>query len=206
MKFTRLVSLLLLFAVRLPAQKADAGAVSGTVLEQASGHPIQYVAVQLMPAEGGKAARSGATDPHGAFAFEAIPFGAYKLGYGAIGFDRHETPVFTVDAAHRSLDLGRLMIAESAVQMEKFGVTTRKEAFYNSIDRKVYNVGQDIQSTTGSAGDLLQNVPSVDVDIEGNVSLRGNDNVLILVNGKPSTLMNTANRGMALEQDRKSVV
>ncbi|MEO5959434.1 MAG: outer membrane beta-barrel family protein, partial [Opitutaceae bacterium] len=71
--------------------------------------------------------------------------------------------------------------------------------FYNSIDRKVYNVGKDLQSVAGSASDLLQNVPSVQVDIEGNVSLRGDSNVLILVNGKTSTMMGK-NRAAVLEQ------
>jgi outer membrane receptor protein involved in Fe transport len=86
------------------------------------------------------------------------------------------------------------------MQLERVEVSARQETFYNSIDRKVYNVGKDIQSTTGSASGLLQNIPSVQVDVEGNVSLRGNDNVLILINGKPSTQMNAANRSMALEQ------
>ncbi len=190
----------LTLASRLPAQKADDGTVTGIILDKASNQPVQYVAVALKKKAGGDTVRSAATDNRGAFTLESVPFGEYELSYGVIGFDTQQTPAFTVDTAHRTLDLGRLPIEEASVKMEKVEVSTRKETFYNSIDRKVYNVGQDIQSATGSASELLQNVPSVDVDIEGNVSLRGNDNVLILVNGKTSTLMNSANRGMALEQ------
>ena len=191
---------LLILASRLSAQKADDGTVSGIILDKASNQPVQYVAVALKKKTGGDLVRSAATDSRGAFTLEGVPFGEYILSYGVIGFDTQESPAFTVDAAHRALDLGRLTIAEAPVKMEKVEVSSRKETFYNSIDRKVYNVGQDIQSATGSASELLQNVPSVDVDIEGNVSLRGNDNVLILVNGKTSTLMNSANRGMSLDQ------
>jgi outer membrane receptor protein involved in Fe transport len=73
--------------------------------------------------------------------------------------------------------------------MEKMEVTGRQEAFYNSIDRKVYLVGKDIVSPTGSASDLLQSVPSVNVDVEGAVSLRGDSGVSILINGKSSAAM-----------------
>ena len=83
--------------------------------------------------------------------------------------------------------------------MESVEVSSSRSTFYNSIDRKVYDIGRDVQGVTGSASNLLQNVPSVDVDIEGNVSLRGDSNVLILIDGKTSTLMGP-NRAAVLEQ------
>lgn len=79
-------------------------------------------------------------------------------------------------------------------------VEGRKSTFISKLDRKVFNVGQDLMSAAGSAADLMQNIPSVDVDIDGNVSLRGNDNVTILVNGKPSAMMGAKTRGDALNQ------
>ena len=90
--------------------------------------------------------------------------------------------------------------APDIVQLDQLQVTERKQTFYNTIDRKVYNVAKDLQSTGGSASDLLQNVPSVQVDIEGNVSLRGDDNVLILIDGKTSALMSAGNRADVLAQ------
>jgi outer membrane receptor protein involved in Fe transport len=189
-----------MLAFRVPAQSTEEGTVTGSVLDRATGRPVEYAAVTLKKKAGDGTAGAAVTDSRGAFALEKVSFGEYKLVYGVVGSDSQETPYFTLDGPHPSIDLGRLSVAEAVVRMDKVEVSTRKEAFYNSIDRKVYNVGQDIQSATGSASDLLQNVPSVDVDIDGNVSLRGNDNVLILVNGKTSTLMNSANRGMELEQ------
>ncbi len=86
-----------------------------------------------------------------------------------------------------------------ALELERMQVTTKRETFFNTIDRKTYNVGKDIQSTTGSANDLLQNIPSVQVDVDGNLSLRGSEDVLVLIDGKPSTLMGR-NRAAVLDQ------
>ncbi len=65
-------------------------------------------------------------------------------------------------------------------------VVSRQDQQLNTIDRKVYNVSGDLMATTGSAADILQNIPSVDVDIDGNVSLRGDSSVQILIDGKSS--------------------
>lgn len=86
------------------------------------------------------------------------------------------------------------------VVLDRLDVKAKQATFVNEIDRKTYNIGKEIQSTTGSASDLLQNIPSVQVDIDGNVSLRGNEDVLILIDGKPSTLMSAKNRADVLAQ------
>ncbi len=189
-----------LLSLPLAAQNAGTGSVTGIVLDQTAGSPVEYATITLKEKPSEKSVRSVATDKAGAFTIESVPFGDYRAIYGRLGADSHESPAFTLDAAHPKFDLGRLSLGDAEVKMEKFEVVTRREALANSIDRKVYNVGKDIQSAAGSASDLLQNIPSVQVDIEGNVSLRGDENVLILIDGKPSTLMNTANRGMTLEQ------
>jgi len=193
-------TLFLLWPARLAAQKNETGSVTGTVIDQATGQPVEYATIALKTKANNETVRSAATDSHGVFVVESVPFGDYRAEFGRLGTDRPQSAPFAIDAGHRTVSLGQLVIGDAAVKMEKFEVNTRREALSNSIDRKVYNVGKDIQSATGSASGLLQNVPSVQVDIEGNVSLRGNDNVLILINGKPSTQMNAANRAMALEQ------
>ena len=85
-------------------------------------------------------------------------------------------------------DLGVFELQESAQQLEEVVINAEKSTFNNTIDRKIFNIGQDLMSKAGSLSDLLQNIPSI-VDVEGNVSLRGSENVLILINGKPSLLM-----------------
>jgi outer membrane receptor protein involved in Fe transport len=185
----------------LAAQTSDSGSVRGRVLNQASGQPLEYVTLALNEMPGGQVVRKMATDAHGAFVFEGIPLGDYTTSYAPLGGDAKETATFSVTPQHRAIDLGVLTLtADETVRMEKFEVTARRETFSNSIDRKVYNLGADIQGVSGSASDLLQNVPSVQVDVDGNVSLRGDSNVLILIDGKPSPLMSTTNRADALAQ------
>lgn len=197
---TRFLFLLPIVISALGAEAPATGAVTGTVFDQASAHAIEYATVTLKRMPRGEALQSAATDARGAFAIEGVAFGEYRVAYGVLGAEVRESPTFTVDASHREVNLGRISAGNPAVKMEQFEVSARREALANSIDRKVYNVGKDIISATGAATGLLANIPSVQVDIEGNVSLRGNENVLVLVNGKPSNLMNSANRAMSLEQ------
>lgn len=159
------------------------------MVEAGGSSPVQYVAVSLKKTDG-TVVQNTVTDPRGQFALEQVPAGEYVLAYGRLGADTQLTAPFTVNEQHPRVDLGTLALADNVVRMSSFEVkATQAAAQLNSIDRKVYNVGQDIQSATGTASDLLQNVPSVQVDIDGNVSLRGSSNVLILINGRTSTLM-----------------
>ncbi len=202
MKPARLLfALFVFFPFRLLAQPVESGTIAGSVFDAATNRPAELVGVTLKKNPTGELAGNAVTDSHGAFSFANIPFGEYQVVYGAAGLETRESASFVIDAQHRTIDLGPLTVTLStAIKLAAVQVSARQEAFENSIDRKVYNVGKDLLSASGSASDLLQNVPSVQVDIDGNVSLRGNDNVLILIDGKPSTLMNPANRAMALEQ------
>ena len=184
-----------------PVQAAEPGAVRGTVLDGSTGLPIQYASLALIKEADGTIMQRTATDARGLFAFEGVPLGDYVASYGLVGGDTSRTPAFKMTAQMPAVDLGHLTLgAGENLKMEKVEVTARRERFYNSIDRKVYDVGKDVQSSAGSASDLLQNVPSVQLDIDGNVSLRGNDNVLVLIDGKPSALMSTTNRADALAE------
>ena len=86
------------------------------------------------------------------------------------------------------------------VVMPQLDVSAQRQAQLNSIDRKTYFVGQDVQGVAGSAADVLQNIPSVQVDIDGNPSLRGDSNVQVLIDGRSSALMRASNRGDVLSQ------
>lgn len=184
----------------LQAEPAPTGTIFGTAVDGAN-RPAEYIAIAAKRVLDGKVVRSAASDVQGHFALEALPWGDYALVYGPLGGEMQTTATFSLDERHPALDTGRLTVrAPGTVTLDRVEVSARREAFYNSIDRKIYAVGADLRSTSGSASDLFQNIPSVQVDIEGNVSLRGNSNVLILVNGKPSVLMSAANRADMLAQ------
>lgn len=88
----------------------------------------------------------------------------------------------------------------SAQTVESVVITAQRPATTTTIDRKIYAVDHDLQASAGSVGDVLRNLPSVEVDVLGNVSLRGDTNIQVLIDGKPSTMMSAANRGAILEQ------
>ena len=164
------------------------GTITGTTIDRTADRPVEFVAVTLKTPDG-TVVQSTVSDGQGHFSLLKVPAGTYTLVYNLVGTDSRATPPFSVDAQHVRMDFNALNVAADVLQLEKLEVKGKQEAFLNSIDRKTYNVGKEIQSTTGSASDLLQNLPSVQVDIDGNVSLRGSDNVMILINGRTSTLM-----------------
>jgi outer membrane receptor protein involved in Fe transport len=181
-----------------PAAARVEARVNGTVLTPETRRPVEFAAVTLKRADD-TVVVSAITDQRGRFTLEKIPAGDYAVVYGRVGGVGRTTAVFQINAARTQIDLGRLELADEPLQLKKFEVTAKQSAQLNAIDRKIYNVGRDIHSVTGTASDLLQNVPSVDVDLDGNVSLRGSDNVLILINGRTSTLMGQS-RAEVLQQ------
>ena len=184
-----------------PAHAAESGSVSGTVVDATTGRPISRAALALTNKRGGTVLLETASNERGAFAFKGVPVGDYIATYSLAGGDVRMTAVFQITAQDPRVDLGELpLTSEGKLNMEKVEVRARREESYNSIGSRVYNVGSDLQSTAGSANDLLQNIPSIQIDIDGNVSLRGSSDVLILVDGKPSALMSAANRADALTQ------
>jgi outer membrane receptor protein involved in Fe transport len=182
------------------AEPSSGRSVTGTAFATHPEHPLALAAVQLLKKEDASAVQVTTTDSQGRFVFEKVPAGNYVVEIQGAGLAQHASLPVNVDPQQPPLDLGRVELGEESVVLEKIDVKAKQEAFLNSVDRKVYNIGKEIQSSTGSASDLLQNVPSVQVDVDGNVSLRGNDSVLILVDGKPSTLMSAKNRADALAQ------
>ncbi len=194
-----LTGLLVFSSVDLSAQKLSKGSVSGVIIETETQKPLEFANVVIRKNSDSSLVRGSLTDSKGKFMLENIPFGEYKITYSFIGFEISVTPVFVIDGGHINVDLGRLLIANTIKAVEEVVISGEKSTYVNSIDRKVFNVGKDLVSSTGSVSDLLQNVPSVTVDIDGVISLRGSESVMILINGKPSALMGT-NRAAVLQQ------
>ncbi len=181
------------------AQLPHDGSVKGRIVSKSSQLPIGYVSVILYNATDSAVITGTMTDIDGKFILNHIPDGNYYLVISCVGYIDLKPGPFIIDSRHEKGDLGTLSITETKLLLDKIMVTGEKPLINNFIDRKVYNVQQDIMAHAGSASELLQNIPSVSVDIDGNVSLRGSSNVLILINGKTSPLMGKT-RADVLEQ------
>lgn len=181
------------------AQKEKSGSVSGVIIEKESRKPLEFANVVIKTLSDSSIIKGTVTDKNGKFILTDVPFGSYRVTYSFIGFETRVTQPFTINSNKNKVDLGSLYISNITSSLGEVAVTAERSTYVNSIDRKVFNVGKDITSKTGSVSDLMQNIPSVTVDIDGVISLRGSTNVMILINGKPSALMG-ANRDVVLQQ------
>lgn len=175
-----------MFSSQLIAQQSGA-IIAGNVLDKSTSQTVEFATIQLLNLSDSAPIKSTVTDKKGKFILENIEPGSYLLRCSFIGFSNKDIPV-NINKQSR-LNLGKIEITPVASSMKEVTVTGKKSVLNTSIDRKVYNVTQDIMAQSGTASDVLKNIPSVEVDIEGNVSLRGSEAVLILINGRPSPLM-----------------
>jgi len=187
------------FITNFVAQESRIGTIKGSVVDGSAHRPLEFVNVVLRQKPDSAIVTGNATDKSGKFEMLDVPAGNYFVTFSLIGYKEKLTPSFTIDSLHKHLNLGEISLVPTTVDLDEVLVTAEKSMFNNSIDRKVYNVDQDLMSKAGSASELLQNVPSVQVDIDGNISLRGSSNVLIMINGKSSPLMDK-NSAEALQQ------
>ena len=197
--FIAFFAILFFCLTNLSAQQQRQGSTSGSIIEKTTNSPLEFATVIIKSTIDSTFSQGTVTGKKGEFAFNNLAYGDYRLVYSFIGFDKVETPVFSLNSKKSKIDLGKLYISESTTVLGDISVVAQRSTFVNSIDRRTFNVGQDVMSKTGTVSELLQNVPSVQVDLDGNVSLRGSDNVMFLINGKPSSLMGT-NRAAVLQQ------
>lgn len=156
--------------------------VTGTVVAQTTKQPLEYTEVRFINTQTNKVVTGGLTDVKGAFAIE-VPQGTYTVNIEFLSFKPKVLPNKTLQA---DTDLGTIALEDAATQLDEVVVRKEKTTVEIKLDKKVYNVGQDLMVKGGTVSDVLDNIPSVAVDAEGNVSLRGNENVRILIDGRPS--------------------
>lgn len=166
--------------------------VKGIVSNEA-GDPIPNASVALKSPENDSIIKGTVTDDAGAFTLSADP-GSYVLLVSYISYRDHtnEISVITGD----KLDLGDIELIPEDAQLDEVIVEGERSYMEMNFDSRSFNVGKDITSLGGNALDVLDNVPSITTDFEGNVSLRGNDGVQILINGRPSNLVRGGTEGL----------
>ncbi|MCB9265599.1 MAG: TonB-dependent receptor [Lewinellaceae bacterium] len=179
--------------------------VTGIVMEQSVKAPLEFVDVLLINATSKTFVQGTTTNASGRFRLSQIPPGSYFLRLNLIGFENKETPPFTITGQNGELDLGAIPIAVSHTLLEEVEVTAEKQTYNLALDRKIYNVKKDILSQASSAAEILQNIPSVTVDVDGQVSLRGTSNITYFINGRPSALLR-ASGSAALQQIPASTI
>ena len=176
------------------------GVVTGKVVDNKTNQPVEYATVALQSLKDSSIASGGITDAKGKFSLAEIKLGKYQLIVNFIGFERFISAPFSLGRDGIQKDFGTISLFISKDnELAEVEVIVEKPLITTSIDKKVFNAEQSITSAGGTALDVLQNVPSVQVDQEGNVSLRGSQNVTVLIDGRPSGLTGGSRQAL-LEQ------
>ena len=175
------------------------GLISGKVIDSKSKEPIEYVTVTITKKGDDNSTPVGTTtDKEGNFSIKNIPYDNYVLSISFIGYNEFQQDI-SLSNSNNSVLLNQIQLSEDATMLDEVQVVGMKSQMRLDIDKKVFNVDQNIAAAGGTASEVLSNIPSVEVDNEGEVSLRGNSSVTIWINGKASGL-SADNRAQILEQ------
>lgn len=186
----RLFLFLLLISIKNFAQQREGFSntpitVNGVILDQDTNQPLEYATISFYSPREKKVVTGGITNEKGEFTIE-VNRGMYTIRIEYISF---KTKTIQKRKLFKNTDLGTITLALDTESLDDVVVIAEKTTVEIKLDKKIYNVGKDLTVKGGTVSDVLDNVPSVSVDVEGNVALRGNDNVRILINGKPSGLV-----------------
>ncbi|MFD3001415.1 TonB-dependent receptor domain-containing protein [Pontibacter toksunensis] len=181
----------LLSPLALLAQDGTAlGRVTGTVVQGPQKTPLGFANVVLLTPHDSSLVTGATTDISGKFVLERVPFGSYTLRVSIVGYPTKFVSNVAVSQDNPTVALNNVAMGAANTRLSEVEITAERELVEYDLDKRVVNVSQDISAESGTVADVLQNVPSVTVDIDGNVSLRGSSNVTILVDGKRTSLAN----------------
>jgi outer membrane receptor for ferrienterochelin and colicins len=186
--FTLLFTFLVGFAQQRSGPAMERIKITGTVIEKMGKRPLEYATVTLINSKTAKVVAGGITNPKGDFDIDVVP-GVYTVKLEFISF---KSVLLKDQNLKKSTNLGIVSLAEDISQLNEVVIRAEKSTVEIKLDKKVYNVGQDMLVKGGTVSDVLENVPSVSVDIEGNISLRGSNNVRVFIDGRPSNALNMA--------------
>ncbi len=178
----------LIIAQSAPPPSAKIGTITGKIIDQVLKEPVPYASVIIKSKEDGSTITGGITDDSGAFEITDVPEGTVIFEAQFIGYKTYRKEI-NISSGNRKVDLGTIALEENVETLEGVEVVGERTTIEQRIDRKVINVGKDLTTAGASASDIMNNVPSVSVDQQtGNISMRGNENVRVMVDGKLSNV------------------
>jgi outer membrane receptor protein involved in Fe transport len=165
--------------------------ITGYVIDSAASQAVEFASVALMTKADKKAVDGAICDDKGKFSLTRVPTGEYILSISFMGFQSKKVEVKIVNK-NDEIDLGVIKLNPSTQVLQEVTVEGQRSLMEDKVDRMVYNAEKDASNKGGDGADVLRKVPSLTVDLDGNVSLRGNSNVRVLINNKPSTIIATS--------------
>ncbi|MCL6267941.1 TonB-dependent receptor domain-containing protein [Flagellimonas myxillae] len=164
------------------------GSISGTVVDQALNRPVAYAAIVVKSEDGTETITGGITTEDGTFEIKKLPEGNFTLEVQFIGYKTHSQKL-VITKRNRKVNVGTITLMEETEELSEVEVVAERTTIEQRVDRKVINVGKDLTTAGATASDIMNNIPSVNVDAQtGDISMRGNSNVRVMVDGKLSNV------------------
>lgn len=167
------------------------GKITATVIDSLTGQPVAFATAVLIDPQSGKEINGQISDDEGQFRMLEIPVGTYELVITFLGYAERRLPV-VLTPEKPDVGLHPVYLLPTGIALDEITITAEAAVVENKVDRIVYNADKDVTNRGGDASDVLRRVPLLSVDLEGNVSLRGSSNILILINGRPSGMFSTS--------------
>lgn len=162
--------------------------IIGKVINEETNEPLDYASVSVFSIKDTSLVGGGVTNEKGSFSIEASAVPLF-MEIKFLGFLSKQVGPYQPEDNLRALEVGTIRLKEDAESLEEVEVVAERSQMQLKLDKRVFNVGKDLANTGATASDILDNIPSVEVDVEGGVSLRGSENVRILIDGKPSAML-----------------
>lgn len=171
-----------------PGMENMRGSISGVITDTESNAPVEYANIAVYSMRDSSLVTGGITDATGKFTISDVPLGRYYVVANFIGYDKQTVNDIRVFPRNLEVDLGNVAIHPAYENIDEVVVTGEKAQIEYKIDRKVVNVSQAMTGAGGTAIEVLENTPSIQTDMDGNVTLRGSSSFTVLIDGKPSIL------------------
>ena len=165
----------------------SSGVVTGSIVD-ANGVPLQYASVNVKKVTDSTTVQYGITDAEGKFSLDNIPFGTYFVEIQFIGYQKSSSSPFTISRENAVYKINKYKMANKNSELGEVVIKAQKDMLQTNLDKTVFNIESSINSSGQTAVEVLEEIPSVSVDLDGNVSLRGSENVTILVDGRATNL------------------
>lgn len=177
------------FSLGYSQSSSEGGNIHGKVMDANEDIPLEYATISVYKGDS-TLAEGGITDEEGNFEVEVEP-GDYHMEVQFVAYKKQILEDITIDNTDESVDMGTIYLEQKTQDLDEVTVRQERSEMVIGVDRKTFNVGKDLTNTGNSAAEILDNIPTVSVDAEGNISLRGSGGVRLLIDGKPSGLVNS---------------
>jgi outer membrane receptor protein involved in Fe transport len=190
MKSTLFSIILFLLSINLFGQETSKGQgkITGAVIDAENNQPVEFANIALVDPKTGKPVDGGVADDKGKFTINKVAEGTYTVTVSFIGYETTSLENITISDKRGEVNLGTIKLASSTKVLSEVVVEGQRQLIEERVDRTVYNAENDVTTAGGDATDVLKRVPMLSVDMDGNVSMRGNSNITVLINNKPSTI------------------